>query len=95
MSKVSDRDSVLLFDVGEEGSLVVDFEVEDSVLIWELEACGVDGGAWGSSQKLEGQAVEGRKHREFELELVAGYGDERLPGVPRVLGKLNFVGLYG
>jgi len=43
MREVPHGNGILLFDVGEERSFVVDFEVEDSVLVGEFEACGVDG----------------------------------------------------
>ena len=59
MCKVSDSNSVLLLYVREEGSLVIDLEVEYSMLVGELEARCVDGGARGSGQELEGEAVEG------------------------------------
>ena len=59
MRKVSDRDSVLLFDIGEEWSLVIDLEVENSVLIREPETSCVDRGAWGRGQEFEGKTVEG------------------------------------
>lgn len=41
--EVTYGDGVLLFDVGEEWTLVVDFEVEDSVLIWEADLSAVGG----------------------------------------------------
>lgn len=44
VGEVADGDGVLLLDVREEGPLVVDFEVEDAVLVGELEGRGVDGG---------------------------------------------------
>jgi hypothetical protein len=40
--EVADGHGVLLLDVGEEGALVVDLEVEDTVLVWQGEAGGVD-----------------------------------------------------
>jgi len=43
MCKMPDANSVLFFDVGEERSLVVDFEVENTMLVWKFEACRVDG----------------------------------------------------
>lgn len=51
---MADSNSVLLLEVGVEGSLVVDFEVEDSVLVWELEASCVDGGGGGGLCDAEG-----------------------------------------
>lgn len=40
---MSDGDGILFFDVGEEGTLVVEFEVKDSVLVGDFEACGPAG----------------------------------------------------
>ena len=62
MCEVSDSNGVLLLHVREEGSLVIDLEVKYSVLVGELEARCIDGGARRSSQELEGEAVEGRQH---------------------------------
>jgi len=56
--KMTDGDGVLLLDVGEERSLVVDLEVEDAVLIWKLEACSVDGGGFGGACDFQGETVE-------------------------------------
>ena len=39
--KVAHCDGVLLLNVREEGALVVDLEVEDTVLVWEDEGCAV------------------------------------------------------
>lgn len=76
MRKVTYGDSIFLLQVREEWSLVVDFEVEDSVLIWKTDfgavGCGVRGtGGWG-----EGNTVEGRKHRNLELEEIVGWDRE-------------------
>ena len=73
MSEVAHCDCVLCFDIGKEGSLVVDFEVEDSVLIWELEACRVDCGGWRSACDFKGYSVEGGEHREFKLKFVVSW----------------------
>lgn len=71
---VADRDCVLLLDVGQEGTFVVDLEVEDAVLVGDLEGDGVcrffGGGVGGV--KGERETVEGGEHGEFELELVVG-----------------------
>lgn len=45
MCKVADDDRVLFLDVGEEGSLVVDFEGEDAVLVGGGEGGGVGAGS--------------------------------------------------
>ncbi len=55
---MTDGDGVLLLNVGEEGSLVVDLEVEDAVLIWKLEACSVDVGGFGGACDFQGETVE-------------------------------------
>jgi hypothetical protein len=41
MCKVANRHSVLLLDIRVKWSLVVDLEIEDSVLVWQLEAGGM------------------------------------------------------
>jgi hypothetical protein len=41
--EVAHCDGVFLLNIGEEGALVIYFEVEDSVLIGEFEGGGVDG----------------------------------------------------
>lgn len=58
MGKVSDSDSVLFKNGGEERTLVVDEEVEDSVLVREGEGSAVDGAVGGLRGRLQGQAVE-------------------------------------
>lgn len=85
---------ILLLEVGKEWSLVVYFEIEDSVLVWETEASCVDCGVLGCCGWGEGKAVEGREHGEFELDDIAcgwGKGD---PLVPSIFGYLNVVGLW-
>jgi hypothetical protein len=57
--KVSDCHGVLLFHVGEEWSLVVDLEVEYTMLVREFEARGVDRRAGRGSQEFERKSVEG------------------------------------
>lgn len=59
MSKVSHSNSILLFNVREEWSLVIDHEIEDTVLVGEFEAGGVDGGVLSGGFWDEGEAVEG------------------------------------
>jgi hypothetical protein len=49
---VSYGNGVLLLEVREEWSLVVDLEIENTVLIRELEACGVDCRALAGSSDL-------------------------------------------
>jgi len=88
---MSDSDSVLLFEIGEEWSLVVDFEVENSMLVWETEAGSVDGRVLGRGGRGERKTVEGRKHGEFELDDIASGWSEGHPFVPRILGDLNLI----
>lgn len=97
MRHVAHRHRVLLLDVGQEGALVVDLEVEDAVLVGQLEAGGEGGGVRGGARGRggEGQAVEGREHRELELEDVGGGDGEGGPRVPGVFGEGDGVGLQG
>lgn len=59
MRKVANGNSVLLFHIGEKWSLVVDLEVEDAVLVWELEACSVGCRRFGGASNLQRETVEG------------------------------------
>ena len=93
MSKVSHSNSILLFNVREEWSLVIDHEIEDTVLVGEFEAGGVDGGVLSGGFWDEGEAVEGWEHGEFELDDVASWWGERYPVVPDVFRELDFVWL--
>jgi hypothetical protein len=93
VSKVAHGDGVLLLDVRQEWALVVDLEIEDSVLVGQLEGGDINSGIVSGSGCLEGQTVEGGQHREFELDSVAVRGDKWYPVVPRVLGEFNFVRL--
>lgn len=68
MSKVSYCDSILLLDVGEEWSFVVDLEIKDTVLVGELEGRGVDCGCCCCGGRHQVEAVERREHGEFELD---------------------------
>lgn len=76
MGKVSHGNLLLLLNVGEERSAVVDTEVEDTVLIGGLKGHTEDGGVLGLGQRGEIQAMEGRKHRKFELNCIRGSGGE-------------------
>lgn len=81
---VANRNSVLLLDVAQQGSLVVDLEVEDTVLIGQLERrsiCCLIGGRLLSIQR-ERQAVEGREHGELELKSIVLGDGECVPGGP-------------
>jgi hypothetical protein len=91
VSKVSYGNGVLLFHVGEEWSLVVDLEIEDTVLIWELEARGVDCRGLGGGSDLQGETVERGQHGEFKLDNITSGRSEWLPVIPGILRELNIV----
>lgn len=60
----------LLLDGGQEGTLVVDAEGEDSVLIGSHELSAEHSAGIGALDRFQVQAVEGREHGELELERV-------------------------
>lgn len=91
MGKVPDCDLPLLIDVCDERSAVVDAEVEDTVLIGGLESDTENGGVGGLSDGGEVQAVEGRKHAEFELDVVIRGGNEGNEVVVVPFRDLNLV----
>ena len=93
MGHVAYADGVLLIDIREEGSLVVDAEVEDAMLVGRDERRAVDRGISGSVDRLEIEAVEGGEHGEFELEGVGVGQGEWVPAIPRVFGQGDAVGL--
>lgn len=68
MSEVSYTDCILLFYVGEEGTFVVDFEVEDAMLVRQFKGGGVEGrvGAGeGHRGRGEVDSPERGQHGEF------------------------------
>lgn len=67
MRKVPDCNLSLLIDVCEKWPLIVDPEVEDTVLIGECKRRRVNCGIWRFNYGIKVEAVEGRKHGEFEL----------------------------
>jgi hypothetical protein len=87
--KVANGNLSLLVDVREEGAAVVDAEVEDAVLIGGFEGDAKDGGVGGLADGREVEALEGREHAEFELDVVAGGGDEGLEVVVGVFGDFD------
>lgn len=91
MSHVADGDGDLLLDVGEEWSLVVDEEVEDTVLVRQGEGGGV--GVRFRSRRGEVEAMERREHGDLELEVVGLREAVRAPAVPDVFGEGNSIGL--
>lgn len=94
VGNVADADGGLLLNVGEEGALVVDLEVEDAVLVGEGEGCVEDGGRLGCGGGVEVEAVEGGEHGELELEGVLLGEGEGNPLVPDILGDGDAVGLF-
>jgi len=69
---MADSNFVLLFDIGEEGTLVVDAEGKDSMLIGDSEARAVHSAGFRSESWLECEAVKRREHGEFELQSILG-----------------------
>lgn len=67
MRKVSQGNSPLLINIGDERTLVVDTEGEDSVLVGGTESGGVNLGLSGGGGRSEGETVVGVEHGEFEL----------------------------
>jgi hypothetical protein len=89
VSKVADSDSALLVDVAEERTLVVDDEVEDTMLIGHGEAGLEDGAVGRRLDWVQSHTVEGRQHAEFELERISGSREEGDPAVTIVLGQFD------
>ena len=95
MRKVSYSHLSLLLNVRQEGTLVVDFEGEDPVLVWQFEGCAEDGTVGCCADGVEWKAVEGREHAEFKLEAVCGGDDEGRVVAIGVFGEFNVEGLCG
>jgi hypothetical protein len=93
MSEVADGNFMLLLDGGEERPLIVYAEGEDAVLIRSHKLSAEHGASICASDGLEGQAMEGGKHGELELELVSDGNFKWNPLVVNVLGNLNLVDL--
>ena len=87
MRKVSYGNLLFHFDVCEPWALVVHFEREDAVLVGGCECgavgCAVlrDGVQSGGRRedRMEGEAVEGGEHGEFELDFVVRWEVEAGP----------------
>lgn len=92
--KVAHGDLVLLLDVGEERPLVVDAEGEDAVLVRRHELSAEHGAGLRAAGGLKSQAVEGREHEEFQLELILAGDFKGNPLVVGVLGHLNVEDLF-
>jgi hypothetical protein len=93
VSKVADSDFVLFVDVGKEGTLVVDTEGEDTVLVGKSERCAVDCAVLCAGSGCECKTVIRREHCEFELNGVGSFNLERYIVVIGILGQLNAEGL--
>lgn len=74
MSIVAHGDLVLFLNVGEEGSLVVDAEGENAVLVGNCELGAENSAVCCRLGRDEVETVEGGEHSEFELEVVI-FGD--------------------
>lgn len=87
MGHVANGNGTLLLHVGQERPLVVDHEIEDTVVIRDRERNLVDalGLGRGALLRLELQTVEGREHAEFKLQLVLVGNLEAEPLVPNPL----------
>lgn len=72
MCKVAHRNCVLLVDVRNEGTLVVDTERKDAVLVGYLERSGESSTVWRNGRWEQRKAVVRVEHSEFELEGVGG-----------------------
>lgn len=94
VGEVADGDLVLLLDSGEERSLIVNTEREDTVLIGSHKLSTEDGAGISAADGLQGQTVEGREHSELELELVIAGNLEWHPLVVDILRDLDVVDLY-
>lgn len=91
VSKVADSDSALLVDVAQERTLVVDDEVEDTMLVGHGEGSAENGAVGSARGGLQSQAVERRQHAEFKLEGVFGRRNERNQAVTVILGQFDRV----
>ena len=90
MRKVSNRNLPLFLNGRKEGAFVVHFEGEDAVLVRGCESCAkccaIKVGRGGDKR----DAVEGRQHREFELEGIIGGDAEGCVSYPVVLRNFDF-----
>lgn len=70
MSEVANGDLALFLNGSQKGALIVDFEHEDTMLVGCSEGGAVDCAVGRGGSREEWNPVEGRKHAEFELEVV-------------------------
>jgi hypothetical protein len=87
--KVAYSDLSLLIDVCKEGSAEIDAEVEDAVLVGGFESDAEDGSVCSLRDGREVQALEGREHAEFQLDVIGGGGYEGNEVIVGVLGYLH------
>ena len=89
MSEVTHCHFVLLLNVCEERPLVVDAEREDTMLVGSSKLGAVHGARLSAVHRLQSEAVEGRKHGEFQLQLVPVRDLERYPLIVAVFRNLD------
>jgi hypothetical protein len=68
MCHVADTNSVLFLEICSKGSLVVDLEVEDAMLVGKSEGSSVNGSLVCLRERQKVKAVEWGQHGELELE---------------------------
>ena len=72
MRKMAHGHLDLLFDVGQEGPLVVDFEGENAMLIGKFERGGEGCGVGIRGNRNEREAMEWGEHGKFDLNRIWG-----------------------
>ena len=92
--KVPHSNLSLLINGGDEGAAVVDAEVEDSVLVGCSKPNTKDSRIRGLRNRREIEALEGREHAEFELDVVLFGGLEGNKAVVFVFGDFDLEVLY-
>lgn len=85
MRKVTHRDRVLLVDVRDKRTLVVNTEREDAVLVGYSKGSGVGSAVGGEDRGEQRKAVVGVKHGEFKLEGIGGGDTVWVPAIAGVL----------
>lgn len=91
---MTNSDGILFLNIREEGTLVVDLEVKNTVLVGQSEnasvgrLCAVRSGQHGR------EPVEWGEHAKFELQSVGARSDEGAPFVPGVFGQRDRISLY-
>lgn len=85
MGKMPYGNRILLKNIAEEWSLVIDQEIEDTMLVWELKRHRVRSAVLRGDGGFQVQPLERREHAEFELQLIVLRNGERDVLVPRIL----------